>query len=465
MSHARAPLAAVTLLALALSGCDGDEKAGGDGEALATAAPAAATTLPSGLPAPYLSGLIPYDVPPRPDSAETPEESRPWFDSFSWQMFIALNWPASDEGRGRASFPMDSTHFLSASNGTPVVWGTYKASWELFDQDTLRPTPFDDWNSPVEPCGGVQAQHRVLAFSSKGNSVMEESVEAFSYPLVDQQNNYARFEVRYNRIQYDTIRGPDRDPNRWLYLTRNWLGNVPFQMPASDSTHAGSIMVKAAWRPMTALDDTTRYYTRPAQVVDSAGACSTVTMGLVGFHVAAKLTTFPQWIWSTFEHVSNVPGAGAAGPPYSFNNGADTPATPGGWANRPDSTALMPPNRRRPTQVTRLNDIPSTPAGSSTQDINEIYRQFLSRTVWTNYQLVMTQWPSDPGTAVLPDSGGVYPRDAGGAFPQYGATNTSMETYFQSRGDAQGAGGNSCMQCHWQAGKTDFSWGMNRRAH
>lgn len=464
MTDGCARLAALALVMLALTGCDDPETA--RAEPPEAPAPGAYGPLPPGLPAPYLSGVVPTLVPARPDSAQTPEQSRPWFDAFSWQMFIAMNWPASGEGRGNALNPADSATFLGAANGTPTVWGTYKASWELFDQGSARPTPFDDWNASVEPCGGVDAGHRVMGFTSKGNSVLDESAEAFSYPLVDQQRNYARFEVRYNRAQYDTIRGPDANPDLWLYLSRNWLGNVPFQMPASDSAGTvGAIMVKAAWRPMTAVDDTTRYYTMPAQVADSTGACTTVTVGLVGFHVASKLEAFPEWIWSTFEHVSNVPGAGASGPPYSFNNGLDTPLTPTGWAHRPTTTALLPEGERVPVQVTRLNDIPNTPTGASTQDINEIYRQFLSGTVWSNYQLVMTQWPSLPSQFTLPDSGGVYPRDAGAAFPQYGATNTVMETYFQARSDAQGAGGNSCMQCHWQAGKTDFSWGMLRRAH
>jgi hypothetical protein len=42
-----------------------------------------------------------------------------------------------------------------------------------------------------------------------------------------------------------------------------------------------------------------------------------------------------------------------------------------------------------------------------------------------------------------------------------------METYFQSQSDAAGAGGNSCMSCHYdaQSGLRDFSWGFARRPH
>ena len=44
-------------------------------------------------------------------------------------------------------------------------------------------------------------------------------------------------------------------------------------------------------------------------------------------------------------------------------------------------------------------------------------------------------------------------------------TNTVMETYFQAQNDAAGAGGNSCMSCHYRAGQADFSWTLMRDAH
>jgi hypothetical protein len=472
--------AAPALLALTLAACPGDNDA--PAAQPETAEPAAGTTvttgpvppLPPGLPAPYLSGNIPTTVPTPPDSAQTPEQLRPWFDVFSWQSFIALNWPASSDTstRGMPQSPTDSTAFLSAANGNGqlLTWGTYKESWEIFGQGSARPTSFDTWDAPVEPCGGnLPYGEKAFEFISKGNSLFNTAAESFSFPLVDQRLGYARFEVRYNRAQYDTMRGPDADSTRWLYLSRNLANAMPFQMPASTGTSVGSIMIKAAWRPLTAQDDTTRYYHVRALVDNGGGqGCQSTLLGLVGFHIAQKTTDFPQWIWSTFEHVSNVPGPGSvpnAQGTYSYNNGTANPLTPGGWANRPQQIGLLPENQRVATQVTRLNPIPTTPAGSSTGTINDIYQSYLGNTVWANYQLVMTQWPSQPSQFTLPDSGGVYPSGSGFPFPQFGATNTTMETYFQSRGDAQPAGGNSCMQCHWQTSKSDFSWGLIRRAH
>lgn len=460
--------ASPALLALALAACPGTDapepevSPPGGGVTTGPVPP-----LPPGLPAPYLSGVIPTLVPPRPDSVTTPEGSRPWFDVFSWQSFIALNWPASQQGRGNAQAPGDSSVFLNMQNGALVVWGSYKESWELFAQANNRPTPFDDWNAPVEPCGGLQPGQKAFTFTSKGNSLFNDATQSFSFPLIDQQGGYTRFEVRYNRAQYDTVRGPDGDNTRWMYLATNLANSFPFFMPASDSSgNLGSVMIKAAWRPLTAQDDSSKYFHVTALVENNNSGCQPTLMGLVGLHIAQKQVGFPEWIWSSFEHVSNVPGTGSRAP-YSYNNGLDTPQSVNGYSYRPATIAVVP--GAPPVQTSRVNDIPNTPVGASTQDINRIYQSYLQNTVWANYQLVITQWPSDPNDPdqpfILPDSGGVYPRDAGQPFPVWGATNTVMETYFQTRGDASGAGGNSCMSCHYQAGKTDFSWGLVRRAH
>ncbi|HEX6039503.1 hypothetical protein [Longimicrobium sp.] len=471
--------AAPALLALALAACPGGDSGNGGqpdtGGQPGSGSGGGVTTgplppLPPGLPTPYLSGNVPTVVPPRPDSVTSPTASRPWFDVFSWQSFIALSWPASQQGRGNPQSPADSSVFLNAANGGQLTWGTYKESWELFGQGNARPSAFDDWNSPVEPCGGnLQPGQKAFEFISKTNSLFNTAAESFSMPLIDQQRGYARFEVRYNRAQYDTIRGPDGDTTKYLYLSRNWTGNIPFQMPASTASSVGSIMIKASWKPLTAQDDSTKYYHVRALVDNGGGqGCQPTLMGLVGLHIVQKTNEFPQWIWSTFEHVSNVPGQGAVPNgqgTYSYNNGTPNPLTPGGWANRPATLDVLPVDQRVPVQVTRLNPIPTTPQGSSTADINNIYQSYLKNTVWANYQLVMTQWPSQPSQFTLVDSGGVYPSGSGYPFPQFGVTNTTMETYVQSRQDAQPAGGNSCMQCHWNAGETDFSWGLKRRAH
>lgn len=445
----------------------------------ASALPVTAAGAPSGPPAPALSGNIPLAVaglgglPPN----ATPEQARPFFDTFSWQEFVALSWPV-DPGapRGTAREPANPAVFLGAAAGAqPVVWASYKADFELFDQGSQRPPAWDSPAIPVNPCGNVPAGTHVFTRVTKGDNLLQTSNQAFSYPLIDQNRAYVSYEVHFNRQQYELIRGADTAPASWLYLAKNLAAHEPVTMPASSPPSTpGALMVKAAWKVMGAGDDASRFYVVSALVYDPATkACSPQSMRLVGLHVVQKLAAFPEWIWSTFEQEDNVPPAVAAAgasagasthaaPRYSFNNGTPAPATVGGYADRPPVKApqLQPPAQRKPVQVTRFNPIPA-----STAALSQRWKALLGGTVWRHYQLVFTQWPTNPGSFSTPEAGGIYPQASGAAFPVNGVTNTVMETYFQSQNDAAGAGGNSCMSCHYRAAQSDFSWSLMRDAH
>ncbi|MFZ2406312.1 MAG: hypothetical protein WAW41_14320 [Methylobacter sp.] len=437
---------------------------GSTGVALADAAATPAT-----LPKPVISSTIPLQVPPRP-AGLSPTDSRPYFDVFSWETFLALNWPAKQGARGVPVQPNKPSVFLKASNTTPLVWGSYKEAYELFGTGTKTPTPWSSFDVPVDPCGTAAPSIKRLTKVTKPDNLVDEVNQAFSYPLIDQNKNYVYAEVRFNQSYYDYVL------NNGYYLLKNLAvgqrSKTGIVMPASAAPNTpGAMMLKASWRQLIkGKDDFSRYYVVNAQVLNpDTKTCSTQTMGLVGFHIGYKLAEFPQWIWSTFEQVDNVQrGHGASSTtPISFNNGTDDPKTVGGYADRPDNQAppLQPVDQRVSAQITRYNPIPTTPAGTSTVDLNNVYQAVLKGTAWEFYELVMTQWPSNPTQYQLMENGGVYPQDAGGAFPVNGAINTSMESFVQSPEDAAGAGGNSCMSCHYRASQSDFSWALQGRAH
>jgi hypothetical protein len=434
---------------------------------------------PQQMPTPVISGNVPRQI--FVPTVSSPLEARPFFDYYSWEAFIALNWPAQSGSRGVPNQPNNPSVFLQAPNNTPVVWGTYRDSFDLFGQKDQRPSAWDSSTSPIKPCPNGTDGQKTLIFNTKGDTSLMQTKQAFSFPLVDQQGNYVYFDIRYDEAQYNFIRGLDSDPSSWLYLLKNLAPkeNAQFgvQMPMTTPAVLGSIMVKAAWRISTSKDDPKRFYAINAQIYDSQKqACTPATVLLVGLHIGHKIDPFTEWVWSTFEQVDNVPPdpdvTPKPAPPsngYSFNNGTDTPKSPGGWDYKPPPPSQGQPSPK-PVQVTRVNPIPNTPQGASTRDVNAYYQQLLQGTVWQYYQLVITQWPANPGIGpgkpfILMQNGGVYPLNAGAAFPANGAVNTTMETYFQTQNDAAGAGGNSCMSCHYRAGQSDFSWGLNRRAH
>ena len=418
---------------------------------------------------PVLSGEIPLEVPSPPaDIINDPVLTRPFFDTFSWQSFIALSWPATPVNRGVPIEPNNPDTFrqtnTNASDSAPVVWETYREGFELFPRDNSVPP---EWNStdPVQTPAGEVSGDRVLAMVTKGGIVGQQN-EAFSGPLIDQNKNYVRYEVRINQIQYDQVRN-----NRWYdkaTVDSAIADTVAAQINAGISPQQGiefdtnAMEIKVAWRILTDQDDHDRYYVRKALISDEDGYNYTVaTVGMVGFHVMQKTAIFPQWIWSTFEHVDNVSGLHP-----SFNNGTDEPpslivnAQPTGYNYEPAGIETPFPIResREPVQVTRAVPIPTTPSdppGYSTQALNKKYRALLKGTVWENYRLVVTQWPLDPSlrSPYDPDfNPGNYENSlAGDPFPQR-AANVTMETYFQTE--------SSCMECHYHAAAygVDYSW-------
>lgn len=443
--------------------------------------PPATGTFPA-IPAVVISSTIPTVVPipanPPPDA--TPEQFRPYFDWFSWESFIALNWPAG-EGRGDPQSPTNPSVFTSMTNTTPVTWGTYKANWELYDQFDKRPTPWESYAAPYVPslCPQANATDRVMIMMTKTtevtNPIFTSMDQAFSFPLFDQSSNPVYYEVRYNKPYYDFVRGTDEPKSSWLYFDFNLpTKSQQVPLPPNSSSTDNAIMLKAAWRNLSSMENSMakRYYTVNAWVYTPGNSppCAQTPMGLVGFHIAQKTKDFPQWIWSSFEQVDNVPPK-ADNVPSSFNNGTDNPSTgTQGFANRPTalSAAGQLPPTSPPTQVTRVNPIPTTPASASTVDVNNAFHNALPKdSPWQYYQLVITQWPTEPQTYKPPADRGVYPSGAGSPFPVTGATNVTMETYLQTAELAQGAFGNSCMSCHFNAGTglRDFSWGFARRPH
>jgi hypothetical protein len=132
------------------------------------------------------------------------------------------------------------------------------------------------------------------------------------------------------------------------------------------------------------------------------------------------------------------------------------------------SAAACPPNAQPPrpwdpsrdpfprgfrSQIVRATTYPAM-AQSSADQWNTQFHAALAGSVWTNYKLVTTQWPTDPTNSVDPN---------GSPFPLHSA-NTTMETYVQGNVPL---GSSSCMACHGNATTTngrpsDFSFILDR---
>jgi hypothetical protein len=377
---------------------------------------------------------------PLPDVGQTPSDPFPLFNNYSWRSFIALNWPALTDPANRGQ-PDRNKPFGNTTG--PRVWMTWKSQIEIFQPDGARPS---DWTSYAgkNPCGDgfsndVVTLSAFTAFGDFNQAIFD--LQRVGNPLIAQNATYARYEVRVNQPEFNSI-----VRNGW-YLASNLPSAqqpVPFDL--------GSTEVKAAWRILTDKDTPAirgRYYVVPnAQVFDvAANKCLQRDIALVGFHIVTKTPDRPQWIWSTFEQIDNVPGIAdepkpPSGVPFSFNDPNSPQTLNPRRAPAPVSPTNPPVANPKPMQVVRIQGIEP-----ETMTMNRAYWDLpgIKGTVWQNYMLVMTQWP----TNVSPEQ----PQNDGAPFPSSGVelANTTMETYFQSDGG-------SCMACHQtsnQAGR-DF---------
>ncbi|MEK6302699.1 MAG: hypothetical protein AABO41_18470 [Acidobacteriota bacterium] len=457
-----------------------------------TCAPTGLVTCPPlpTMPPPVMSASIPFALPPH--DTPTPEQARPFFDYYSWQEFIALNWPAAIEsgtGLPVRGVPNTSSGVNMGSPGTRV-WETWKADYELFrpiDPSTKQPGVPSPWPSyalsssanptcPASPCGPKGA--KLLVMQSKMDSVLNGVNQAFTGPLIAQNNTYVRYEIRTNQSEYEYVaNAPTPNPfNLPMYIRANLPTNANTPIDFSSTTPAnggsyGAMEVKAAWRELKPGEDDSRYYWVNAILVDNPGtSCRCAKMALVGLHIANKLSPFREWVWSTFEQVDNVPQVNPDPPScaqtkpsgaYSFNNGSAT--NPDGYDYQPDPITPPIPNPASTpaVEVNRVQDITGC-----TKCINNMFQQFLvqqlgANTVWQYYQLVATQWPASQNQFQV---GANYPYNCDCPFPASPTTSTNdpvsnltMETYLQEY--------TSCMQCHYMAAQTDFSFILQEDAY
>ena len=384
------------------------------------------------------------DVP----SLKADEDKFPELDNFSWRAFIALNWPSLTDPAHRGVPDRAKT----LGDPGPRVWETFKARYELFQVGSngrpIAPQPWATYDA-TNPCG-ADAEGRAKTLATF-DPFMDFNQFTFmghaANPLVAQNRTYTRYETRINEPEYSALA-----LSGWSQGLNLPDLDRPARLPA------GSIAVKAAWRLLTAADTPAvraRYYVvENVNVVDVAKTlaarrvvCSKGDVALVGLHIVIRTSHRPQGLWSTFEHVDNVPPAGTgearepdardAGAPYSYFDASKPKlglwpkfGSPGTF---PVSLDYPPKLDPEPMQVVRQH-----PIHGSTMAMNRAYWALpgIKGTVWEHYMLVAVQWP----VRAHP----IDPHNDGRFFPEArkeNLVNTTIETYLQDPPS-------SCMSCH-----------------
>lgn len=374
-----------------------------------------------------------------PTTVPPPTASQQDFDQYSWQMFVALNWPAQDGQRGQP----DCSKSIGAAG--PVVWQTYKDVNEIFLPKAVNPGP---WNTPQS--SKILSMVNIAAL--KNASVVKAVDQAVGGWLTDQHGNPTYYEISANEASYN-------------YIVANNFYNADVVSKANDINFPNTATeIKASWRILTSADDTSRYLTMQAQVAQYdaegklTGTTSNATLGLVGLHIVTKTPDYPQWIWSTFEQVDNVPAKvqvngqwvnqPVSGVFYSYFDSsvpaADLNQSPCNWQQQGDQLVCVPKpgmTFQTPNPLDRI-----TPIASDTAQVNSLAQQNLLNTVFEYYQLVTIQRP------LMPDN----PSNPLGQPTPALSANVTMESYIQPN--------SSCMNCHSMATpvnspyKADFSY-------
>jgi hypothetical protein len=425
---------------------------------------------PSTAPPPIvLSTAIPGDVNVTAQTISI-DALQPDFDVYSWNTFIALNWPAGADGNA------DPKKTIGQNGDNDTVWEHYRDVSDIFLPGGKRPT----WNGPSQPppagVKGYKPGMRILTQVGKTPTVLTDSSQPFNTgPLIDQNGFYTRFDILVNKTMFEYI------ANNSLYSK---AGQKAFTPPVNFTCGSlgsngsqgveGAIMVKSSWKVIDPSEKP-RFHSEEALVCSPASenpkypaSCSVRTMGLVGLHIAHKTKSASQWLWSTFEHVDNAPTEedvkkGTLKAKYNYYNplcsAANCPAN------------AIPPRPWNPTQISKFHSqvvrnnlfnmpIYAASASARNADARKLLVSVNPKSVWQNYELISTMWPTDPGNCAA------VPGDPlGNPAPTFLA-NTTLETYLQ-RNPPQPNVTSQCIECHNNATMTvpvpsDFTYILQR---
>ncbi|EHQ25191.1 hypothetical protein [Mucilaginibacter paludis] len=389
-----------------------------------------------------LTPVTPYDVDTSLERKLLHEqkfaEAQRLFEVLSWQMFISLNWPVNDKGEPKADI----------TDAGKRIWEGWKESYEVFRVNGDKPHV---WGSkadlPDELKGmkvkeGEEVLYRTSKFAEfkderwkrggKGRKpfIQPDDVDqAFTSPIWDQSGNVVRYEIRLNKptVKYIT--------DSVLY---NFDGQIAFYkhgskvaFPSGTVDQPGSIELKFAWKILVPGKDIfERYFAKKVIIPDPKNPDGReVTVGLVGMHIGTKTVSSPQWIWATFEQVDNVATDALQKidghylkPSFYDPDCATCPVN------------LYPSSTPKKNQIQRIFPIPL-----ATQNLNKQVQALLKqkKSFWQYYELIGTQWPTDPTSPAYPLNASVYKlpdavaNKSGGKPTPVFLTNMVMETYFQ----------------------------------
>jgi hypothetical protein len=342
------------------------------------------------------------------------------FDFYSWRTFIALNSPADG-----------TTPIEKAQADTPTKWEHMNNFKQLLDVMLPPGVPPAVWPADTdgmkaerarlmpEACRELLKARPDLKEDEPNRMIVKMIEESFNEPfktgpLIDQQGHYAIFDILMNRQMFEYITVNHLNTKAGQAANADLAVDFPAgqnDKPAqagqpAQSAAFGSFMLKVSWKILTPEEIAAKtFHMRRALVLMPPGEkrpCLDRTLGLIGFHAVHKTVGRPQWIWTSFEHVKNVPdrnevAANKLSGAYNFFSvkcKADCPAEnatpPFPWDPDPALELRFRKDDSFKSQIVR-----ETPLTDAAKNMNAVFHSMLpANSVWQNYMLLSTQWPS-----------------------------------------------------------------------
>lgn len=349
----------------------------------------------------------------------------------------------------------------SGSDGTSTFCDFYQFSWQAFAYLMAKPASgkaernFLDTSqyyelevnadgSPANSCDAAKTGKTIFLRAAKSTDggteliIPERIHQAGSQSVIyDQNGNVVYYDVRFSKNMCD-------------------VGSIASQY----NFPGGTVELKGAWKVLTNADNPKDYITLDAEI---AGQTETTTLGLVGFHLAVATPDHPEFVWATYEHLSNAPDC-------------TRPAKTTGWsfASRKCTEDLQKGDMKTcnfnkakstggltgtPTQICRVYPYGSAPGDLDYQGnvddiiaLNNGVQPYLKDTyaVLKNYFNVGALWVSDinQGSVVKNQRGSLR------------LANTVAETVFQDV-NLNSSFVSNCFGCHGYAGKGNPAKAMN----
>lgn len=355
------------------------------------------------------------------------------FDDFSWQSFVALNWPLNNLSQ-------------------PRPWEGYIDPDSIFDPTQIRKMTAltAEQNKKVKILYKMAKRHQLpgVSFGEKSTPYLEATLQ----PLIDRNVNFALYEERVNPVwaKYVVTQGLNTNAGQTTFIANKKKVAFPIGHYQNDPNGTGPVQgameIKASWRILdpTKGDKLQNFYTRKADIYMDPDhtvnhqplVVKGVIIGLVGFHINTYTNDGKGSVWSTFEQEDNAPPQGKVDPSrvYSFYNKDCQSCTPNAapalkqgekyylWETKPPYGFRYVNDGKYGTQVTIVNAF-----YPETEDTNNRWHALMPNTVWTHYRLIGSQWVN--GESAQP--AGIPPILA----------NSTLETYVpQSQ--------STCIGCH-----------------